>query len=396
MVLTSETLEVIKQFYTDKKAYKRTLSTYGWLIGLKHLNENSMCRVGNKKLNDLFNMGLVSAKDPYKTFYTIKDLTINYYSLINNELKQYTNDEDIINNLKGKKLQGSWYITIPNWVYTNSFEGKQIEINATKGGKLTPGQQFTIMEVAYMHFNANIADSKVSACSYASRMFALSNEETKDEGATLRQSINRLVKKNILIKISSINKKGLDVVLAEKPFNGVKQLAQNIVKTAADSIVNKQLNEATKQLDEATKTIEELTKQLNEAKAQIVLLQQNNRLVVNEVNEPVKEEVLEKTAAEEEEEEEVATFFRYQEEIAKKQEKQVNDDIKEHIVIKEDLTSGASERNRENVNKAFAAFKGKPRVKTVGMLNVVNNNCSEDDKEPEYTPEQIDEILANI
>ena len=381
MVLTSETLEVIKQFYTDKKAYKKTLSTYGWLIGLKHLNENSMCRVGSKKLNDLFNMGLVSAKNPYKTFYTIKDLTINYYSLVNNELKQYTNDEDIINNLKGKKLQGSWYITIPNWVYTNSFEGKQIEINATKGGKLTPGQQFTIMEVAYMHFNANITDSKVSACSYASRMFALSNEETKDEGATLRQSINRLVKKNILIKISSINKKGLDVVLAEKPFNGVKQLAQNIVKTAADSI-------ATKQLDEATKTIEELTKQLNEAKAQIVLLQQNNRLVVNEinepVNEPVNEEVLEATTAEEEE---MATFLKYQEEAKK----QVNDDIKEHIVTKEDLANGVSERNRENVNKTFVVFKGKPRVKTVGMLNVVNNNCYED-----KTPEEIDEILANI
>ena len=385
MVLTSETLEVIKQFYTDKKAYKKTLSTYGWLIGLKHLNENSMCRVGSKKLNDLFNMGLVSVKNPYKTFYTIKDLTINYYSLINNELKQYTNDEDIINNLKGKKLQGSWYITIPNWVYTNSFEGKQIEINATKSGKLTPGQQFTIMEVAYMHFNANITDSKVSACSYASRMFALSNEETKDEGATLRQSINRLVKKNILIKISSINKKGLDVVLAEKPFNGVKQLAQNIVKTTTDS-------KATKQLDEATKTIEDLTKQLNEAKAQIALLQQNNRLVVNE---PVKEEVLEE-ATTEEEEEETATFFRYQEEIAKKQ---VNDDIKEHIVIKEDSVSEAGKRNREEVNKAFAVFKGKPTVKTVGMLNVVNNNYSEDDKESEYTPEEkigIDDFLANI
>ena len=376
MVLTSETLEVIKQFYTDKKAYKKTLSTYGWLIGLKHLNENSMCRVGNKKLNDLFSMGLVSVKDPYKTFYTIKDLTINYYSLVNNELKQYTNDEDIINNLKGKKLQGSWYITIPNWVYTNSFEGKQIEINATKSGKLTPGQQFTIMEVAYMHFNANIADSKVSACSYASRMFALSNEETKDEGATLRQSINRLVKKNILIKISSINKKGLDVVLAEKPFNGVKQLAQNIVKTAADSIVNKQL-------DEATKTIEELTKQLNEAKAQIALLQQNNRLVVNEVKEPVNEEVLEEAA----EEEEMATFLKYQEEAKK----QVNDDIKEHIVIKEDSVSEAGKRNRENINKAFAIFKGKPTVKTVGMLNIVNNNCIEG-----KTPEEIDEMLANI
>ena len=390
MVLTSETLEVIKQFYTDKKAYKKTLSTYGWLIGLKHLNENSTYRVGSKKLNDLFNMGLVSVKNPYKTFYTIKDLTINYYSLINNELKQYTNDEDIINNLKGKKLQGSWYITVPNWVYTNSFEGKQIEINATKSGKLTPGQQFTIMEVAYMHFNANITDSKVSACSYASRMFALSNEETKDEGATLRQSINRLVKKNILIKISSINKKGLDVVLAEKPFNGVKQLAQNIVKTTTDSIATKQLDEATKQLDEATKTIEELTKQLNEAKAQIALLQQNNRLVVNEINEPVKEEVLEEATTEEEE---MATFFRFQEEMAKKQ---VNDGIKEHMVIKEDLANGVSERNRENVNKAFAVFKGKPRVKTVGMLNIVNNNCSEDDKAPDCTPEQINEILANI
>ena len=269
MILTKETLKVIKQFFTDKKAYKKTLSTYGWLIGLKHLNQNSMYRVNSKTLNNLFEMGLVSAKET-KTYYTIKDLTINYYSLITNELTNYTNDEDIINNLKGTKLQGSWYISVPNWVYTNSFEGKQIEINETKKGKLTTEQQFTIMQVSYMHFNAQITDNKVSACSYTSRMFALDSEEVKDEGASLRQSINRLAKKGILIKISSMNKRGLDVVLAEKPFKGVEQLAQKTVKT--DSIVNKQLDESTKQLEEAQKAIEELKKQLEEAKVQISLL----------------------------------------------------------------------------------------------------------------------------